>query len=119
MIGRMKRYTHTFSVGIVLSAALLGGCQLTPSRIPEPPAPLEVLSSAPLQIESGCEVGGALLVEYTVLQSGETGNIEVSQGPECARDALAAWVASHRYARQSADTPTRFEWILVSGKRGS
>lgn len=119
MIGRMKRYTHTLPVGIVLTAAVLGGCQLTPSRIPDPPAPLEVLSAAPLRIESGCEVDGALLVEYTVLQSGETGNIEVSQGPECARDALTAWVASHRYARQSADIPTRFEWILVSGKRGS
>lgn len=119
MIGRMKRHTHRLTVGIVLTAVALGGCQLTPSRVPDPPAPLEVLSSAPLRIESGCEVDGALLVEYTVLQSGETGNIEVSQGPACARDALTAWVASHRYARQPADTPTRFEWILVSGKRGS
>lgn len=104
---------------IVVGAAVLSGCQIAPTRVPEPPAPLEVLSAAPLRIESGCEVEGALLVEYTVLKSGETGNIEVSQGPECAREALSAWVASHRYARQPADVSTRFEWILVSGKRGS
>lgn len=106
-------------VGILIGAAALSGCQLTPTRIPEPPAPLEVLSAEPLRIESGCEVDGALLVEYTVLQSGETGNIEVSSGPACARRALTAWVASHRYAPQPTDVSTRFEWILVSGKRGS
>jgi hypothetical protein len=110
---------NLFSLGIVVGAAVLSGCQVTPSRIPDPPAPLEVLSSAPLRIESGCQVDGALLVEYTVLQSGETGNIEVSSGPDCARQALTAWVASHRYARQPADVSTLFEWILVSGKRGS
>jgi hypothetical protein len=107
------------TASIPLAAAALGGCQVTPTRIPDPPAPLQVLSAAPLRIESGCAVDGALLVEYTVLQSGETGNIEVSTGPDCARQALTAWVASHRYAPQAADVSTRFEWILVSGKRGS
>ncbi len=118
MIGRMKLHPR-IPVGILLAAAALGGCQVAPSRAPEPPAPLEMLSAEPLRIESGCEVEGALLVEYTVLQSGETGNIEVSQGPECARDALTAWVASYRYAPQPTDVATRFEWILVTGKRGS
>lgn len=106
-------------MNVVAVVAALSGCQVTPTRIPDPPAPLEVLSSGPLRIESGCQVDGTLLVEYTVLQSGETGNIEVSSGPDCARQALTAWVASHRYAPQPADVATRFEWILVSGKRGS
>lgn len=114
----MKLFIRFFA-GILLVSVALSGCQVTPSRIPDPPTPLEVVSAAPLRIDSGCEVEGALLVEYTVLQSGETGNIEVSQGPECAREALTAWVASHRYAPQPADISTRFEWILVSGKRGS
>jgi hypothetical protein len=118
MIGRMKHQT-LLAISLLGGAALLSGCQTVPSRIPDPPAPLEILSSEPLRIESGCQVEGALLVEYTVLQSGETGNIEVSEGPECARQALTAWVASHRYARQPSDVSARFEWILVSGRRGS
>ncbi|MFO7306120.1 MAG: hypothetical protein C0P74_011435 [Gammaproteobacteria bacterium] len=114
----MRTYRFV-SAGLLLVAVTLGGCQLAPTRIPEPPRQPEVLSSEPLRIERGCEVDGAVLVEYTVLQDGRTGNIEVSSGPECAREALVAWIASHRYAPQPADTPMRFEWILVTARRGS
>jgi|HigsolmetaAR202D_1030399.scaffolds.fasta_scaffold00107_26 hypothetical protein len=108
-----------FYVSLLAASAGLSGCQLAPTRIPDPPRTLELLSAEPLRIDSGCEVEGTLLVEYTVLQNGRTGNIDVSAGPECARQALIAWIASYRYAPPPADTPTRFEWMLVSAKRGS
>jgi hypothetical protein len=106
-------------VAFVVLAALTAGCQTTPTRIPNPPRAPELLSAAPLAIDAACEVDGAVQVEYTILQSGETGNIEVSDAPACARDALVAWLNSHRYAQQPADTAARFEWILVSARRGS
>jgi hypothetical protein len=115
MITTPRRY----AIPALVALALLAGCQTTPTRIPEPPAPLQLVSSSPLQIQGTCEVAGAVLVEYTVLENGETGNIEVSDAPSCARDALTAWVSSYRYTPQPQDVSTRFEWILVSGKRGS
>ena len=78
-----------------------------------------MVGSAPLAIDDACEVQGAVLVEYTVLQSGKTANIEIPSAPECARQALTAWVTSYRYVPQSTDVAARFEWILVSAKRGS
>lgn len=108
-----------FAAALFASAVVLSGCQTMPSDIPAPPAPMQLLDAAPLAIDSGCEVEGAVLVEYTVLRSGRTGNIEVSSAPDCARDALSAWVSSYRYTPQRADTSTRFEWMLVSARRGS
>jgi hypothetical protein len=115
----MSTTIRPLSIPALFGLAFLAGCQTTPTRVPEPPQPLQLVSSSPLRIQDSCEVEGAVLVEYTVLESGETGNIEVSDAPSCARDALTAWVSSHRYTRQPEDTSTRFEWILVSGKRGS
>ena len=115
----MSTTPRHFAVPALVALAFLTGCQTTPTRFPEPPRPLELVSSSPLHIQGTCEVEGAVLVEYTVLESGETGNIEVTDAPSCARDALTAWVSSYRYTRQPEDTSTRFEWILVSGKRGS
>jgi len=112
-----SRTIYTF--GGLVAIAALAGCQTTPSRVPAPPKPLELVSSAPLAIASECQVDGAVLVEYTVLESGQTGNIEVSPAPDCARKALSAWVASYRYTPQPTDISARFEWILVSARRGS
>lgn len=115
----MSTSFRPLAVVSLIGLALLAGCETTPTRVPEPPRPLQLVSSSPLHIQDACEVEGAVLVEYTVLESGETGNIEVSEAPDCARDALTAWVSSYRYTRQPEDISTRFEWILVSGKRGS
>jgi hypothetical protein len=105
--------------GGLVTVAALAGCQTTPSRVPAPPTPLELVSAAPLVIQTDCQIDGAVLVEYTVLESGRTGNIQVSPAPDCARVALSAWVASYRYTPQSTDISARFEWILVSARRGS
>ena len=104
---------------LLVSAVAVSGCQTMPASIPAPPAPLQILDAEPLAMSNDCEVEGAVLVEYTVLQSGNTGNIEVSSAPDCARDALSAWVSSYRYTPQPVDTSARFEWILVSARRGS
>lgn len=104
---------------ISLIALGLVGCQSTPTHIPAPPAQPQLISAAPLSLADSCRVDGAVLVEYTVLRNGQTANLDLESAPECARQALTAWVQSYRYAPQSADVATRFEWILVSAKRGS
>ena len=97
----------------------LVGCQSAPTRVPAPPAQPELISASPLSIDDSCQVEGAVLVEYTVLRNGQTANVDLESAPDCARDALTAWVSSYRYAPQRTDVPARFEWILVSAKRGS
>ena len=114
----MRNVSRFFLVSGLISLALTG-CQSIPTRAPAPPAHPEMVSSAPLEIADSCEVQGAVLVEYTVLQSGQTANIDIGSGPDCAREALTAWVSSYRYVPQSTDIAARFEWILVSAKRGS
>jgi nitrous oxide reductase accessory protein NosL len=98
---------------------LLAGCQSTPTHVPAPPPQPQMVSAAALALDDTCEVDGAVLIEYTVLQSGETANVAIESAPECARRALTAWVSSYRYTPQSADLSARFEWILVSAKRRS
>jgi|SRR5690606_18016506 len=116
---RMNTLRRSCPIGALALAAILAGCSSAPSRIPEPPTPLQLLSSADLEIDASCEVDGAVLIEYTVLASGETANIELSSAPDCARTALADWVASYRYVPPTRDVSARFEWILVSASRGS
>jgi hypothetical protein len=103
----------------LLVAFGLVGCQSTPTGVPAPPPQPQLISAAPLSIEDSCHVEGAVLVEYTVLRSGQAANVDIASAPDCARDALSAWVSSYRYAPQASDVPARFEWILVSAKRGS
>jgi hypothetical protein len=110
---------HCFPAISCLIALGLVGCQSAPTRIPAPPAQPQLISAAPLSIEDSCRVDGAVLVEYTVLRNGQTANVDLASAPDCARDALTAWVNSYRYAPQRADVSARFEWILVSAKRGS
>lgn len=104
---------------IAVIALGLVGCQSTPTHVPAPPTQPQLISAAPLSIEDSCRVDGAVLVEYTVLRDGQTANVDLDSAPECAKQALTAWVQSYRYAPQSAEVATRFEWILVSAKRGS
>lgn len=115
----MNTLRTIYALGGFSILVALSGCQTAPSRLPAPPTPLELVSAAPLVIQTDCQIDGAVLVEYTVLESGRTGNIEVSPAPDCARVALSAWVASYRYTPQPTDTTARFEWILVSARRGS
>ena len=110
---------HSFPAIIAIIAVGLVGCQSAPTRIPAPPSQPQLISAAPLAIENSCRVEGAVLVEYTVLRSGQTANVDLTSAPDCARDALTAWVSSYRFAPQNSDVPARFEWILVSAKRGS
>jgi len=114
----MSTIRNPLVLSVVLGVAL-AGCQSTPSNVPPPPRQPEMVSSSPLVIEDSCAVDGAVLVEYTVLRTGQTANVEVESAPECAREALTAWVSSYRYVPQSSDVSARFEWILVSAKRGS
>ena len=110
---------HSCSAIIAIIAVGLVGCQSTPTQIPAPPLQPQLISAAPLAIEDSCHVEGAVLVEYTVLRSGKTANVDLTSAPDCARDALTAWVSSYRFAPQNSDVPARFEWMLVSAKRGS
>jgi len=98
----------------------IAGCQTAPQRqIPDPPMRPELLSAAPLQIASDCQVSTAVDIDYSVQTDGSVADLSLSEAPVCARDALRAWVGSYRYAPQSAPVATGFAWMRVMGERGS
>jgi hypothetical protein len=82
------------------------------------PAPaLQLVSSTPLKLPATCDVGSSVAIEFVVLPDGETAEVRPISAPDCARAALAAWVASFRYAPPEQRTPSRIEWLVVSASR--
>jgi hypothetical protein len=104
-------------VTALAAMALLSACQTTP-RGPVPRA-LELTSSAPLQLEPGCQPQGSVIVEFTVQPDGATSGIQTPVAPDCLQNALTAWVASFRYAPPGESVPSSVEWLLVTARKGS
>lgn len=102
---------------VVTVAALLAACQTSPVR-PVPPTP-QLLSSAPLELPADCRAGSSFVVKFAIAANGATSNIQPSPGAECVQAALAAWVASFRYAPQAAEIPMAIEWLMVEARQGS
>jgi hypothetical protein len=98
---------------------LLAGCQLTPPAPQVAQPALQLMESQPLVLAPGCDVSGSVFVEFVVRMDGTTDALRLSPAPECAREALTAWVSSFRYLPPATDIPTGVEWLLVSARRGS
>ena len=102
------------TLGVALSA-----CQSVPENSAFPQSDLKLIRSAPLQLPATCTATSSIIVDFTVLESGQTDNIRPAEGPECLQQALTAWVASFRYAPVTTETPSSVEWLLVEAKKGS
>ena len=102
-----------------LFALSLTACQSVPERSATPAAPLQLLRSAPLNLPATCAADSSIVVDFTVLESGQTDEIRPAGGPECLQQALTAWVASFRYAPVEGRTPHSVEWLLVEARKGS
>lgn len=100
-------------------AVALTACQSVPEKPAFPPSDLKLIRSAPLQLPATCTATGSVVVDFTVLESGQTDNIRPAQAPACLQQALTAWVASFRYAPVTTQTPSSVEWLLVEAKKGS
>jgi len=108
--------TRLFCAAII--GASLCACQgLPPAKAPAPP--LTMVRSGDFTLPSSCEAGGSVVVDYTVYEDGQTGNINVPSAPPCLQQALTQWVASFRYTPQSARVPASIEWLLVTANKGS
>jgi len=80
---------------------------------------LELIRSGALEVPDACRAPGSVIVDFTVLENGQTSGISPAAAPPCLQQALTAWVASFRYAPVAAQTRTSVEWLLVEAKRGS
>lgn len=102
-----------------LLAVCLAACQSVPERSVAPPAPLQLIRSAPLALPAACAATTSIVVDFTVLESGQTDEIRPAGGPECLQQALTAWVATFQYAPVQDRTRHSVEWLLVEAKKGS
>ncbi len=101
------------TMGVALSA-----CSGIPSA---PLAPeLELLSSAPLELPATCRVAGGSVyrAEFTVAADGTVSGIWTTGAAECARQAVAGWVATFRYRPPLRDVPAVMDWMPVVAARG-
>ncbi|HEY4367188.1 MAG TPA: hypothetical protein VGN07_08105 [Steroidobacteraceae bacterium] len=78
-----------------------------------------MIRSGELTVPTACEASGSVVVDYTVYEDGQTGNIKVPAVPGCLQQALTQWVASFRYSPQSSQVPASIEWLLVEARKGS
>jgi hypothetical protein len=107
-------------LSIALTAALVGLAACAgPGGVQRevPPPALKLVASTPLELPVSCIVDGPVAVEFAVLPTGRTAEIVPVSGPECARTALATWVASFRYVEPAQRTPSRIECLVVSASR--
>jgi hypothetical protein len=120
--GRKIRRAAIALVALTLAA----GCQpmVRPAaQAPEPPA-TQLLDAARLDLPTDCAVlsGRSYRMSYTVGLDGRTGNlgaITPPDAPRCLQAALAAWVASFRYAPVAQTETLTADWMLVTARRGS
>ena len=100
------------------SGLLFSACSGIPSA---PLAPeLELLSSAPLELPATCRVAGGSVyrAEFTVAADGTVSGIWTTGAAECARQAVAGWVATFRYRPPRRDVPAVLDWMPVVAARG-
>ncbi len=111
--------------GVAVAFILAAACQpvLRPSApAPEPPARL--LDAGRLDMPADCAVtsGRTYRMSYTIGLDGRTGSlgaITPPDAPACLQAALAAWVASFRYAPVAQAEAVTTDWMLVTAPRGS
>ncbi|HEY5808725.1 MAG TPA: hypothetical protein VIT67_12185 [Povalibacter sp.] len=108
----------TRGVAIALIAGGMSACQAPPARVPAPSS-LELIGAEAIEVPDTCKATGSVIVDFTVLQSGQTTSIAPVAGPECLQHALTAWVASFRYAPVTSETRTSVEWLMVEARKGS
>ncbi len=102
----------------VASFLALSACQVAPvSTLPE--SSLRLLHSQAIELPKDCRATGSVVVDFTVLESGQTDDIRAGDAPECLQQALTAWVASFRYAPIGQRSPATVEWLLVEASKGS
>ncbi len=102
------------------SLAVLSACQVSrpvDSTLPE--SSLRLLGSRAIALPQDCHASGSVVVDFTVLESGQTDDIRPGDAPECVQQALTAWVASFRYAPVAQRAPATVEWLLVEASKGS
>jgi len=109
----------------VLALAVAVGCQsiVRPAQAPQPPA-TQLLNAARLDLPNDCAVlsGRSYRMTYTVGLDGRTSNLGAITPPDaplCLQVALAAWVASFRYAPVAQTESLTADWMLVTARRGS
>ena len=110
----------------VVALGLAAGCQpiVRPAApAPEPPA-TRLLDAARLELPDGCAVsaGRTYRMSYSVGLDGRTGSlgaITPPDAPACLQAALAAWVATFRYAAPAEVEEIVTDWMLVTAARGS
>lgn len=106
--------------GLTAGVLALGGCA-TLERAPEPPppAPLELLSAAPLELPQGCEPAVVVYrTEYVVETDGRVTGARSESGDGCVQQALRSWVSSFRYAPVEAPMAVVIDWLAVTASRG-
>jgi hypothetical protein len=111
---------HILRLPFLLSLGILSACQSSRPLQPEfPAAPLQLLDSRALELPDSCQPQGSVVVDFVVLESGQTDEIRPAAAPDCVRQALTAWVATFRYSPIAAKSPATVEWLLVEAKKGS
>ena len=103
---------------VAIIAAVISACQTSAPKVAAP-IPLELVAVGTLHVPDTCEATGSVIVDFTVLENGQTAGIEPAAAPECLQQALTAWVASFRYAPVTSQTRTSVEWLMVEARRGS
>ena len=105
---------------VVVGAFAVAACQSRgPIQPAVPGAELRLIESRALDLPDSCRASGSVVVDFTVLASGQTDDIRPAAAPECVQQALTAWVASFRYAPVGQSTPAAVEWLLVEARKGS
>lgn len=112
--------SRVLRLSLLLSLGILSACQSSRPLQPElPAAPLQLLDSRALELPDSCQPQGSVVVDFVVLESGQTDEIRPAAAPECVQQALTAWVATFRYSPMGAKSPATVEWLLVEAKKGS
>lgn len=119
----MQGRDHTYlGIGGLLAAVLaLGGCaSLTRPAASPPRAPLELLSSGPLELPADCEPadGKVYRTNFIVETDGRVTAARSESGEGCVQQALRSWVSSFRYAPVGAAMPAVLDWLAVTASRG-
>jgi hypothetical protein len=114
----MRSLSFFYRLGALTGVLALSACQVAPvSTLPE--SSLRLLDSQAIELPKDCRATGSVVVDFTVLESGQTDDIRPGDAPDCVQQALTAWVASFRYAPIGQRSPATVEWLLVEASRGS
>lgn len=118
-MGRQARVT-SIAPWTLAAAAIIAGCATqAPQPVSVPPPPLQLLSSAKLQIPDDCAFHGGTMyrTSYVVQGNGRVTDVQPPRAPSCLQAALTQWVDSFVYAPPGVPVPTLIDWMGVPGRR--